>query len=462
MGEEHNRELGGRALWATVATASVLFVIGAALALAWAPTALADKPPGTCPPTVDGLIDDYCYIYVGETVYPQTPGEKYQYTETISYDPLIYRCYYLLAVNPAFNDNVFDSDAYTGQFGWTHGHTFRDLWASDMATFVGPIPSCTFTLDYIDGYGHSIGDWCSGTCGDAYVQDPLGCADGKVEAATSMYYNIVSTTYSTKQGWDDGPPPDMRDWQSPGITYNYTNTETPEDYYEWQMIYEFSVTSTTGCASLIIADAHNSPAKEGQTEDYIGHLGNFVWYDDDKDGVQDEGEEGLAGVALDLYKGNWNETAEEWEWEYIRTTWTNSQGIYWFNYLDSGYYYVDVVGTSVADEYCHTLSSQADIDNDMGSMRDPDGTYPRVCGGTGTGQGDRHFITETLTTWTDTYTIYPMADFGYWDDPTAISHGGLKARSGSDVGSSLAWIMGLLGLAMVASVGVLWAKGRLV
>jgi hypothetical protein len=41
---------------------------------------------------------------------------------------------------------------------------------------------------------------------------------------------------------------------------------------------------------------------------YAAEIGNTVWNDANKNGVQDDGEEGISGVRIKLYNGNDVET----------------------------------------------------------------------------------------------------------------------------------------------------------
>lgn len=64
-----------------------------------------------------------------------------------------------------------------------------------------------------------------------------------------------------------------------------------------------------------------------------GSIGDFVWYDCDKDGIQDHGEPGVAGVTVLLYPGSGGTT-------FIAQTVTDSHGKYIFSNLDPGSYRV--------------------------------------------------------------------------------------------------------------------------
>lgn len=72
-------------------------------------------------------------------------------------------------------------------------------------------------------------------------------------------------------------------------------------------------------------------------------LGNFVWDDLDKDGIQDTGEPGLGGVILQL----WNSSRTLM----LDQTTTDSSGFYWLMALGPGDYRIRVVLPSVMDGF---------------------------------------------------------------------------------------------------------------
>jgi len=83
------------------------------------------------------------------------------------------------------------------------------------------------------------------------------------------------------------------------------------------------------CAITIIGVAGNV---------YAAAIGNTVWNDYNKNGVQDEGEEGISGVKIKLYNGN-----------HVDTDVTNSQGRYKFKDLNVGHYDLIVAQETLPD-----------------------------------------------------------------------------------------------------------------
>jgi len=77
-----------------------------------------------------------------------------------------------------------------------------------------------------------------------------------------------------------------------------------------------------------------------------GSIGDFVWYDTNANGIQDDGEPGVNGVTVNLYSsslGDWvlkatTVTANHWS--------TGQPGAYRFTYLPVGEYYLEFVAPS--------------------------------------------------------------------------------------------------------------------
>jgi hypothetical protein len=284
----------------------------------------------TNPPTIDGLLDesysDYVYYAPGGDL---APGDLWT-KEGTGY------CYYAFVVDRAYNDNVYadDDQSYVIQDGWPKppGHTFFDLEESDYGQFSIDCPEpgidATVVLDYLrkctdppykSGQGTEDD---GGTCSDGFPA-PVS------EAATSLYWNMMYSGWNgvaTGEGYNGDP-----EWHSPPYDWN----DTPGQYWEWFMIYEFSIPKVAGqCCAVTQAGAHNSPHKvmEG-----LASLGDYVWIDEDDDSVQDDDESGIGNVTVYLYDSGGT---------LVRTTQTSPSGYYIFTNLDPGDYYVQFVEPS--------------------------------------------------------------------------------------------------------------------
>ncbi len=95
-------------------------------------------------------------------------------------------------------------------------------------------------------------------------------------------------------------------------------------------------------------------------------IGDYVWYDDNKDKVQDPDETGVSGVTIRLT----NQATDE-----VLTTVTDNNGKYLFSGLDAGTYLVEVLTSTLPDNYGLTtvgsytvtvLDDQSFLDADYG------------------------------------------------------------------------------------------------
>jgi uncharacterized repeat protein (TIGR01451 family) len=92
-------------------------------------------------------------------------------------------------------------------------------------------------------------------------------------------------------------------------------------------------------------------------------LGNYVWVDKDKDGIQDADEVVLSGVKVELYKIS---SCSADLWTPIMTTTTNGSGLYLFTGLEAGNYKVKF---TLANGYEFTMPNQWSddtVDSDAG------------------------------------------------------------------------------------------------
>ncbi len=63
------------------------------------------------------------------------------------------------------------------------------------------------------------------------------------------------------------------------------------------------------------------------------YLGDFIWEDSDKNGIQDANESGMEGISITLYDKDGNE---------LNSTKTDENGTYEFSNLKNGEYYIVV------------------------------------------------------------------------------------------------------------------------
>ncbi len=332
-------------------TLIVLLALAATVTMP-ASSVYAEKPAGDDPPTVDGLLDEsYTYLehfYLsgsGEDV--AAPGNLYRYEGTDT-------CYWAFVVDRGFNDNVYADHKldvpYMQLDGWDKKHDFKSLKNSDHVVFAITYTGGSYTgltLDYLSG---DVGNWASGQTGEDGSASPGTLPID--EAATSLHWNLENS------GWDGGTWGDPLK-HSPPYDYN----DTAGRYWEWQMIYEFSIPKSAmndTCGDVIESGAHNSPSKDN---DSLGRIGNYVWHDVNMNGLQDDdfqddASAGIANVTVNLYDGT----------TLIRTTQTAPSGYYIFNNLNAGDYYVEFVLPN--DDYSFTLQDQGS-DDAVDSDADP-------------------------------------------------------------------------------------------
>lgn len=89
-----------------------------------------------------------------------------------------------------------------------------------------------------------------------------------------------------------------------------------------------------------------------------GAIGDFVWHDENMDGIQDEEETGISGVTVVLYDCDDNVIADAV---------TDEDGFYAFSELEEGEYLIEFV---LPDGYVFTLQDEGD-DDEIDSDADP-------------------------------------------------------------------------------------------
>lgn len=115
-------------------------------------------------------------------------------------------------------------------------------------------------------------------------------------------------------------------------------------------------------------DPYFAETTEDSTEPV--RVGDYVWIDDDRDGVQDEGETAIPDVTLTLTDAD-GETVADADGNEVDATSTDADGYYVFENLPPGEYVVTIDASTVPDGHVPTepnVGDRAD-DSDTGSAR---------------------------------------------------------------------------------------------
>ncbi len=232
-----------------------------------------------------------------------------------------------LVVDKNLNDNTYGTNA----IGWPKDHKFKDLVGSDKARFVFKNKSgdiiLDFDLDYISGDKNSSSGYaCLGVDG----------GDGKMHTGNSAY--VINYNSSLSRNFNEFGY--VLTTNSPATDENYTvNPSYPDWIYE--MIYEVTIDKaafgTDGFGSVSVPELHNSPHKIGdknavEPEFCSGSIGDLIWEDLNKNGIQDYGEPGMPNLTVKLYDCSTNAL--------VSTTQSDANGYYLFTPLSHGEYYV--------------------------------------------------------------------------------------------------------------------------
>ncbi|MFK7896535.1 MAG: SdrD B-like domain-containing protein [Myxococcota bacterium] len=110
--------------------------------------------------------------------------------------------------------------------------------------------------------------------------------------------------------------------------------------------------------------AGGAQALEGDPADGDGAIGGRVWSDLNVDGLQDVGEEGIAGVVINLELQGLNPNGT-FRWDPIMTTTTASDGTYGFEDLDAGLFRIHVEKPSDQCTFSPLRAGDPSLDSDV-------------------------------------------------------------------------------------------------
>ncbi len=361
-------------------------------------------------PAVDGL-------YTGDEANYNELGSADGGRGTLYYNRVGNTLYLLVRVDPSVNDNVFgdsqtphDPDrAYVQSAGWTH-HKFDDLLQSDHVQIQLQCGLNSWTWQ--QGYLYKDGDEWKSDHLDPSGGSGLGTSPPGYVSHSSLEWNLENTNWDVTLGSTRS----QSNWISPGepvgapttVPASYSGFDSTYDW-EWAMVYEMSI-DVSACGSNAITvkvpSAHNSPSKSGSEDvpicpdgcPLLGSIGDYVWNDVDRDGIQGDNESGIPGVTVELYLDA-NGDGIPQSGELLDTDVTDENGLYLFTGLAAGNYIVKVADSNfnsgaVLDSYFVAVPNAGSDDT-----KDSDG-HPLT-----------HEVAVTLASGENNMTI----DFGFSD-----------------------------------------------
>jgi hypothetical protein len=317
------------------------------------------------PPVFDGQFEDVYLsqgkrIYYRNLTYENASGDLYVVDNTSIDSEYVWIAWVL---NPYYVDNTYGNGTvpqYKNINGHPIGHSFGDLYESDMQeiklydtndnlAFYASMDLIHTVVNTPSGFG--VPSWGSGESQVFYGDSNL------VEYNTSLAFDI--NYYN-----NTGPYNVLTDSPTLG-DQNYTLYPGYE-LWEHRIIYELRVNRSLfgeydiNVSATEFPDLHASPNKIGPH--YIpltpiySSIGDYVWEDEDKDGVQDPNENGMPNVNVYLYY-----YYLETNTTLLGTTTTDSTGYYVFNGLTPGEFYLKF---ALPTGYRFTTPDQTDDAND--------------------------------------------------------------------------------------------------
>ena len=351
-------------------------------------------------PVLDGVLDAEYFShgrsYDYESFVPEGTARLYV-IDDVSIDPN--NIWLVWQVSTTYNDVSYGANKHSTWGGIGHG--FGDLLESDKQRIqifnrCGEIVTDA-TMDILDSGAPTVSGYDADMDSAESVKTSINGADWtKFDFATSMSHNF--NTY-----WGAGPV-DLTTTSPPWFDEPNYLAAAPYAGWNYNLLWEMrvdrSVFVTASCpgggvdpiAILDPIELHASPSKLGNIPPptlyrVTSSIGDTVWLDVDRDGIEERGEAGVANVTVALYTdpdGNGDPS----DGAVIGTTVTDSNGRYRFTGLGSGDYVVEVTDTNNV-----------------------------LAGWTTTTGGDEHAVTGLAPN-----TQYDIADFGYAPPTAAIGN----------------------------------------
>jgi len=265
-----------------------------------------------------------------------------------------------------------DGSPYTGTYDEDDGSNPGTFTTPDMS---GPIvlegpnsdPLLTDVDDVVDiDYGYyieaaEIGDtvWFDAD-GDGEQDSTESGVAGVTVELYDINGNLVGTTVTDTNGnyiFEDLIPGDYKLTFIPPAGYLFTSQDSGSTDAN-----DSDVDPTMGMTIYTTLDSGESDMTwdAGLILDPNAEIGDTVWFDTDRDGQQDPGENGVAGVTVELYDDQGN---------LVGTTTTDSNGNYIFTDLVPGDYkltFIPPAGMTFTIQDAGSDTSDSDVDPIMG------------------------------------------------------------------------------------------------
>jgi hypothetical protein len=364
------------------------FVSALAMVL-WFVSGAAAVPPAAAQPILDGAVDPlYAQRGISSDYITNIPGitASLHQIDDPTLDPD--NIYLVWEIGVGFVDNSYGTSRHSS---WPAGHSFFDLAESDLQQ-LQLINVCgedviDAIMDYVDGPAGSGPNYATPSFYDVNMDATesvkvfINGGDwGKFAYKTSIVYNLNDLGFCAAGDCSGSPPGDGTDLLVDSPPWadepNYIPA-SPYNGWEYRALYEMRVDRTVfqtpacaqGTPAAVGADPvqlHASPSKVGDNKLVLfrvsSAIGDYVWLDADRDGIQDAGEEGIANVTVSLYTDP-NGDGDFSDGTLVATTTTDSNGRYLFSQLGSGNYVVDVTDDNgVLSGFSITSGGQTETD----------------------------------------------------------------------------------------------------
>jgi uncharacterized repeat protein (TIGR01451 family) len=235
---------------------------------------------------------------------------------------------------------------------------------------VNPQTGKTVTFELVEGdidLSFDMGIYTNtlGTIGDSvWYDDNLdGIQDATergVEAVKVTLYDannmVVATTTTDKNGNYQ-----FRDLSLGTYIVGFTDLPvgyqiSPKDIGDDDKDSDVNVATNRSEPILLSEGSHDLTVDMGIYRENRAIIGNSVWYDDNRDGIQDATEKGAEAVKIELFSSDGT---------LVASTTTDEDGHYQFRNLVSGSYYVQVSDLPVGYEITKENAGSNEIDSDV-------------------------------------------------------------------------------------------------